>query len=444
MSPFILSIFNSICFLIYSYLIVYILLKKKQTRIKKIITAFMTFFLMYYLILCLLDSVYAIFFSGLYCFLFIKILFEENVFISLLVSVITNTTKLLFKIIILLILNNKSFILVHTYKTLDLTAVYLNVISMFLGIIFILIFSKQLRKMIKWLSSYKYREIILIIITYANFIVTIMFQPFENMFTLPVLTDFLIIFFVTGIGIFSVSSEKKLEILKRYYQDIFEYAKANEKILNEYKMEAHENKNKFIMIKLLLAESQDEAIHYIDTIIKEMNNSSNYWITELRYIPLLGVRNFINYKLNKLKSLGTKIEVFVSNELENIDTSTLSDKEYNDITTILGIVLDNMIDSITVSEEKLVSINIYLENSMICGEFANTFSEDIDIDRLYEIGYTTKGGEHGVGLPLVNKIIKQNDRFNCVPKIIDNFFVQLFTVKLYEEKNKQKANKQDY
>ena len=68
----------------------------------------------------------------------------------------------------------------------------------------------------------------------------------------------------------------------------------------------------------------------------------------------------------------------------------------------------------------------------------------VDIDRLYEIGYTTKGGEHGVGLPLVNKIIKQNDRFNCVPKIIDNFFVQLFTVKLYEEKNKQKANKQDY
>ena len=441
MSPFILSIFNSICFLIYSYLIVYILVKKKQTRIKKFFVAFMVFFLMYYLILCLLDSVYAIFFSGIYCFLFIKILFEENVFISLLISVITNTTKLFFKIIILLILNNKSFILVHTYKTLDSTAVYLNVISMFLGVILILIFSKQLRKMIKWLSSYKYREIILLIITYVNFIVTIMFQPFENMFTLPVLTDFLIIFIVTGIGILSVSSEKKLEILKRYYQDIFEYAKANEKILNEYKMEVHENKNKFIMIKSLLDESQDEAIHYIDTIIKEMNNSSNYWITELRYIPLLGVRNFINYKLNKLKSLGAKIEVFVSNDLENIDPTTLSDKEYNDITTILGIILDNMIDSIAISEEKLISINIYLKNGMICGEFANTFSEDIDIDRLYEIGYTTKGGEHGVGLPLVNKIINQNDRFNCVPNIIDKFFVQLFTVKLYKEKNKQKANK---
>ena len=443
MSPFILSIFNSICFLIYSYLIICILLKKKQTRIKKIVAASIAFFLMYYLILCLLDSVYAIFFSGLYCFLFIKILFEENVFISLLISVITNTTKLLFKIIMLLILNNKSLTLIHTYKTLDLTAVYLNVISMFLATIFILIFSKQLRKMIKWLSTYKHREIILLIITYVNFIVTIMFQPFENIFTLPVLTDFLIIFIVSGIGIISVSSEKKLEILKRYYQDIFEYAKANEKILNEYKMQVHENKNKIIMIKSLLDESQEEAIHYIDTIIKEMHDSSNYWLTELKYIPLLGVRNFINYKLNKLKSLGSKIEVFVSNELENIDTSTLNEKEYNDITTILGIILDNMIDSIMVSEEKLISINIYLDNDMICGEFANTFSEDIDIDRLYEIGYTTKGGNHGVGLPLINKIIKQNDRFNCVPSIMDKFFVQLFTVKLYQAKNKKKLNKKN-
>lgn len=444
MSPFILSIFNSICFLIYSYLIVYILLKKKQTKFKKILSASIVFFIMYYLILCLLDSVYAIFFSGLYSFLFIKILYEENVFISLLISLIINTTKLLFKILILLLLNNKSFILLNTYKTLDFNAVCINIITMILSIIFISIFSKKLRKIIKWLSGYKNREIILLIITYTSFIITIILQPPENIFTISVLADFLIIFIVSGIGIVSISSEKKMELIKEYYQEIFEYAKSNEELLLEYKMQVHENKNKFIMTKALLEESPNEAKHYLDTIIKEMNNTTNYWITELKFIPLLGVRNFINYKLNKLKSLGAEIEVFVSRDLEKIDPSTLSKKEYNDITTILGIILDNMIDSIKVSEEKLASINIYLDNNKICGEFANTYNEEIDIDRLYEIGYTTKGENHGVGLPLVNKIIKQNNRFNCVTSIMDKFFIQQFIIELYEEKNKQKNKKNDH
>lgn len=438
MSPFILSVFNSIFFLIYSYLLGYVLLHKKQTNIKRILKAFLAFFIMYYLILCLFDSVYAIFFSELYSFLFIKILFEENTFVSLLISLLTNATKLLFKIIILLIINDKSFKLMHTYKTLDLNAVYVNIIAMVLSIILILIFSKELRKLIKRISNFKYRELVLVAISYISFILIIIMQPPENIFSIPVISDFCIIFIVTSIGIFSISSEKKMESIKKYYQDIFEYAKANEELLNNYKMQVHENKNKLLMIKGMLDGSKKDVKQYIDIILKECNDTDNYWLAELKYIPLLGVRNFINYKLIKLKNIGAEIEVFVSSELEYIDTTTLDKKEYNDITTILGIILDNMIDSIETTKEKLISIHIYLENDKIHGEFANTFSGKIDIDRLYEVGYTTKGEKHGVGLPLVDKITKQNARFECIPSIIDNFFVQHFTVKLYQEDNLQK------
>ena len=235
-----------------------------------------------------------------------------------------------------------------------------------------------------------------------------------------------------------------MESLTKHYQEIFEYSKANGELLASYKMQVHENKNRLLMIKGLLDGSKKDAKKYIDSLLKEINENktnTNYWLAELRYIPLAGVRNFINYKLAKLKEKNAEIEVFVSSELEKIDTSSLDEKEYNELTTILGVILDNMIESINEDKDKLISINIYIEDNMIHGEFVNSFSGKIELDRLNEIGYTTKGAQHGVGLPLVAKIVKLNDRFECNPKIIDNFFIQHLTIKIYDKNNLQKISK---
>ena len=63
--------------------------------------------------------------------------------------------------------------------------------------------------------------------------------------------------------------------------------------------------------------------------VEENKTLANYWISELRYISIPGIRNFINYKLGRLTELGAEIEVFVSSELEKIDSNSLSDKEYD-------------------------------------------------------------------------------------------------------------------
>ena len=104
-------------------------------------------------------------------------------------------------------------------------------------------------------------------------------------------------------------------------------------------------------------------------------------------------------------------------------------------------VLDNMIDSISETNDRLVSINIYIEDEKIHGEFVNSFSGRIDLSRLNEIGYSTKGEQHGVGLPLVAKIIQSNNRFACDTQIMDNFFIQHITIELFDKNNLQKISK---
>ena len=126
---FILSLLNGIIFALYCYFISYLLLQKKQTNIKKIIVAFIPFFIMYYCILCVFDSIYAIFFSSLCSFLFIRMIFNENIFMSLFMSLIIHIGKILNKIIILILLNNKNLLLINTYKTLDWNALYVNLFT---------------------------------------------------------------------------------------------------------------------------------------------------------------------------------------------------------------------------------------------------------------------------------------------------------------------------
>lgn len=444
MKIFILSFFNWAIFALYCYFVSYAILQKKPNNIKKILLAIIPFIIMYYCILCLLDSIYAIFFSGLCASIFIKIIFEENNFMSLFISLILHFIKFFFKMIILCIVGNDSLLLINTYKSLDWNAFYMNLFSLIVSTIFIFLIRKILRKLIKYVSHLKNRQLILLINIYFNFIIILLIQPPFGLSSVQTVTDFLIIFTVTGIGIFSISSEMKMESLMYHYEEIFEYSKANAQLLNNYKMQVHENKNRLLMIREMIDGPKSKTKQYIDDIleeIKEDKGNTNYWLTELKYIPLPGVRNFINCKLIQLKKLGAEIEVFVSSELENIDASTLNDREYNQMTTILGVVLDNMIESISKTEEKLISINIYIDDNKIKCDFVNTFTGKIDLSRLNEIGYTTKGDQHGVGLPLVAKIVKMNDRFECEPEIMDNFFIQHLSIKIYHKNNLQKMSK---
>jgi two-component system sensor histidine kinase AgrC len=76
-----------------------------------------------------------------------------------------------------------------------------------------------------------------------------------------------------------------------------------------------------------------------------------------------------------------------------------------------------------VDKEKLVSVQFYIQRNVMHAEFANTFSNFIDLDKINNAGYSTKGSEHGVGLSLVKKIVKQNKEFKIEQNIFDKFFV---------------------
>lgn len=442
----IISLLNSLLFAGYCYFVSHSILEKKSTGIKSVLMALIPFLLMYYCILCLLESNYTIFFSGLCAFFFIKIIFRESIYISLFISIIIHTFRIGSKILILTIINDNSMLLINTYKTLDWSVLYVDTLALIISTICILILKRQLIRLIKFVSGLKRKKLLILLTIYIHFILIYLYQPPHSCCPLQTVTDMLVMFTITGIVIFNISSEMKMEILNKHYQEMFEYSKANAELLTKYKLQVHENKNKLLMINGLLDGPKKNVRNYVNSILQEMKdnqNITNYWLSELKYIPLPGVRNFINYKLTQLKELGAEIEIFVSSELEHVDAFSFGEREYNDLSTILGVILDNMIESIKETDEKLVSLNIRLENNTVNFDFVNSFSGNVEINRINEIGYTTKGEEHGVGLSLLSKIIKNSNRFECIPEIMDNFFIQHLIIKLPNKRNYKKTQKKN-
>lgn len=440
----VISLLNGLAFATYCYFVSHAILEKKSTGMKSVLMALIPFLLIYYCILCLLESNYTIFFSGLCAFFFIKIIFRESIYISLFISIIIHAFRIASKILILTILNDNSMLLINTYKTLDWSVLYVDTLALIISTVCILILKRPLVKLIKYVTGLKRKKMLILFTIYIHFVLIYIYQPPHSCCPLQTITDMLVIFTITGIGIFNISSEMKMEILNNHYQELFECSKANAELLTKYKMQVHENRNKLLMINSLLEGPKKDVKKYVSTILNEMKdnqNTTNYWLSELKYIPLPGVRNFINYKLIQLKELGSEIEIFVSSELETIDTFSFVEKEYNELSTILGVILDNMIESIKESDEKLVSLNIRLENNTVNFDFVNSFSGNVEINRLNEIGYTTKGEQHGVGLSLLSKIIKDSNRFECVPEIMDNFFIQHLIIKLPNKRKMQKNTK---
>ena len=81
-----------------------------------------------------------------------------------------------------------------------------------------------------------------------------------------------------------------------------------------------------------------------------------------------------------------------------------------------------------------VSLEIYKENEKIAIVIANTYNGKIEMEKLDNYGYTTKGKNHGVGLHLVKKIIENEVIYSQLRSLFEDYYVQKLIIDLSEIK----------
>ena len=243
--------------------------------------------------------------------------------------------------------------------------------------------------------------------------------------------------FVTTVIIFSLytlilvailHASNNYEKIKSKYTLSLENLKSYEDMLNQYRVSNHENKNQLLLIRNMLKDKKTKE--YIDELIdnKEKDDSNVY--NKIKRIASPGIRAVIYSKVLLMNNKKLKYVINIDRKLNSKDFALIPDNLTLDICNILSVFIDNAIDEVssTKNNELLIEFNDF--ESEIEITVSNLCDPNLDLNKIYDMGYSAKGGEHGYGLNLVKETVDKNGRYlrNEVEKI-NNVFTQYLYIK---------------
>ena len=308
--------------------------------------------------------------------------------------------------------------------------------TVMVGISYIPIIKKIFKKIIKLfeknkrISKYFY---LLLLVFYLLLL--------KNGFELTLDTNYYInIFFMIVlivIVLIIVRNETKNIYLKEQYKQMLSYVTKYEKIITEQGKTNHEFKNQLMVIKgYVQTDDKEKIITYLDSIINDSKKTQNsYLIKELNKFPDGGIKGLLYYKLSMMEDEKIKYVMNVENGVK-AKLKGLEVEEYKNITKILGVLLDNAIESSKKSKNKNIVIMVEKEKEKVIFSISNTYKGKIKIEKI-GTGYTSKGEKHGYGLKLVKDITESNKKYEVNNYLENEYFVSKLIVDFSKKKAKR-------
>lgn len=312
-----------------------------------------------------------------------------------------------------------------------------NIIICIVFIIIAFVFRIPLRKIINTkLESHKKIPIYLILIAVC---ITMFFYSLIKEFRLSNnILMYLAAIAVLLIVLFSLIKQviENNKLMSRY-DKILEFMTTYENEIEKQRTLRHETKNEFLSIRGKIHDKQPETeiITYIDEILKDKIEVKQEEYAKFGYLPPNGIKGLCYLKMQEAQDKGLKAEVNISKRISNSNIYHLNIKEQRDLGKILGVFLDNAIEASLESDAKKIGIEGYLNKAKECELIiSNSFTEQIDIEKMGKERFSTKGKNRGHGLLLVKHLINQHEIFDINTQIGNGIYVQKIIIKEKVEK----------
>jgi CitB family two-component system sensor histidine kinase MalK len=188
--------------------------------------------------------------------------------------------------------------------------------------------------------------------------------------------------------------------------------------------QSHEFMNRLHVIRgMIELKSYRELADFIRTLVNYRNQEFGN-ITEHFKDPALG--GFIMGKLSCAREQNVDLLI----ETESVIPEPADQKTTHELITILGNVIDNAMEAMTESIEKLLEVHFTYENESLTIEVFDSgpgMPDEIQ-KRIFEKGYSTKGNNRGFGLYLVEKSIRSLGgelHIDSKPLLGTNFYIKI-------------------
>lgn len=233
------------------------------------------------------------------------------------------------------------------------------------------------------------------------------------------------------LGIVVILSNTFIQVYKNNqlmteYDNLLTFIKKYEAEIDKQRTLRHETKNQFLIIKSKIIDKENDSaiIDYIDELLNDDRKVKHSEYAKLKYLPSNGIRGLFYFKLALAQDKGININVTISDKMENSFLKDMDASNFNQIGKILGVYLDNAIESADLAKEKTIEVEVYEEEDAAVFIISNSYNPSIN-----KIGRSSKGVGHGYGLLLAKSIIKNNKKLMAETQASEDHYIKKLTIK---------------
>ena len=233
-----------------------------------------------------------------------------------------------------------------------------------------------------------------------------------------IIISIIVLCFFLFISYFMFITLNKLYIEKNTRNYIEMYNGVIEESLENMNIYKHDQKNILLSIGGFLNNNDIEGLkkYFYEDIVKNqyIDNKILVGLVNIQNSPVKGL---IYAKITKATSNHINLYINIKDTVESFFIKDI------DMCKMLGILIDNAIESSVESKEKLLNIGIWKEESEVYIVVSNSFKNEPVIHKIFEKGYSTKSLNRGLGLNIVRDLIESKYRnMNINTKIENNLF----------------------
>lgn len=366
-------------------------------------------------------------------FVIYKILFNKNniflFILSFFTEIIMMISELIYLVGLTVITTTNVNSLVAFYSGTLVTNIIISIISVLVGCnkVSKALFNKIAIKRHE-IDAFKFVIIMSVLLITINIIFGYFYKSVNLVYI--IIVNILISFVYFFICFRFLKTENKYFTINSKYNNTLNSLKEYEDILDAYRVSNHENKNQLLMIRNMIVKNEKGIPEYIDKIIDNKIKDDEKLMFDTNKIPAGGLRAVIYSKLLIMKEEKIDFKLVVDRKVHAVDLIELGEDLMLDVCRVTGVFLDNAIEEVKNKENKKIIVELFTDDDLLCIKISNSFSGEINIERIYDKGYTTKTNGHGYGLTLVKEIIDNNRKLTNVTSIENAIFTQVLKIKL--------------
>ena len=366
------------------------------------------------------DNIIRIIVTFLMLFVCSKLVFKDDFIKTILYVLVCYILMTLYEVVLagvfigLNVINvslfDKSIIIKNAFSIGIVLLVYLTCISKS--------FSSKINKIYKSLRN---KNVIILILLFLVLIALIIadFVYTRNITKSVYICNLIIAFCFLSIFIYSIYNYFKVINEMEKSNILLNFMSKYEKMIDEQRINKHEMLNNLLYLKSIEDKNSKEYEDELNDLITTYNKKG-IGIKNIYNLPS-GLKGIFYYKLNGLEDKNFNININISKQISN-SLKNISHDDYVILYKIVGILLDNAIESAEKTKDKIINVEIYRESNIIYIIIDNSFKGKIDINKIGNKNYSTKGNNRGLGLFIINNLLKNSNSISLEQDINNNIF----------------------